>query len=311
MKLSQSFLVLPLISNSAAPVEFPLVNDPISGLASLHVLIAGVTPENHLLPINFGRDTRFYATRNTGIRGSSFPMTLVGPSTSIPLSMNAFQSILWPWIGPTHSIGIGPSSPYIGDLDSITIIQNATSPVLLASGASQEYFESRCYENSVVVGRIDFATVPISLFAQVVFANEDLAYNFVDPPRVHFTTHGSSHTALVLGTDIYPRFRARMLERGSMNDHESNVFTNCTANLISDMTIHLKLIGRTSQDIHRIVIDGEDYMDHNPSDNTCRVLSSRGRSLFNPLKIPGINIRFVARCHGEEFRYMQFCDSSF
>ena len=308
----QSFL-LPLIAHSTI-VEFPIVADPYHGLPAVRISMDRMTPrDNHTLPIHLGRTSNFAAERDYGNNDPFFNITMEGSGAgtidSFVVGNREFFSI------PAHltrflGFGVGPSSTFINHFGSVSIIQNATSPVMLAARSSQDYFESNCFPGSVAVARFDFS-YPATIVAHAAFLNEDIPSGSLDSHRIDLANYPYFQTALVLGTeDVYPRFRQRMIGLGAIPSEYNEVFTNCTG-YSPDLDMSVHFTGRTAQDMYRIIIEGQDYIHHNSTDNTCRVSWTPGRSLFNPLRVPGLNVRYMGHFQGPEEEYIQFCDSSF
>ena len=295
---------MPLFAHSTV-VEFPLVADPNYGLPAVRISTDRMTPpDNHTLPIHFGWTSTYAAGRNFGNNNRHFHITMEGAGTiESLLYMNSefapMRADLTGFIG----FAVGPSSTFMNHFGSVSIIQNATSPIILAARSSQAYFESHCYPSSVAVARFDLFA-DLTIFAHAAFSDEDIPSRAPDIQRMHLSA-AIYETALVLGTeDLYGRFRRRIFGLGAIpSDEEDTLFTNCT--VLPD--IHLHVTGRNPEDMYRIVIDGKDYIRHNPSDNTCRVSWTYGRSSFNPMRVPGLNVHYA----DTDRQYIHFCDSSF
>jgi hypothetical protein len=304
-------LIIVIVGGSGQQnLEIQLLPDSF-GRPSIEISFEGVTPSFHRLPIYFGGPLMVHANSlsnntdyfNATIQSTNITMTYFRNDRSfIPMRLPRWGRI-----------GIGQNSRLLMFHDTITVVQNATHPITLTLGSTREYFANSCLDNDDGIIKAGLDLQHFNRFwGSVWFADEPAPlsrYSRIE--SIKFASQiDSMDSAILLDDVLLDRVAARMAANG-IRLRSRGVFQNCTE---IPPGIDLVLYTYRNADgsgIGRIEIPAGDYVQVDVSAGTCTVRIAGGNiPVFNPLKIPGMNIR-LTEFDNEDSGTVAFCDSAF
>jgi hypothetical protein len=304
-------------SDPSSNIEIPLL--PLSsnrGVPEVHISIADHVSS---IPIVFGRTNTYWrsAQHDEAMEMGVVNITMVPAAGSSEAAIsfvdNRYElTFLGHHGGEFARLAIGPGSLLLNRFDSIAVIQNATNPIMLSIRSLQDNFENFC-RHEIITAKIESHWIHPRFRGELFIANrlEDGLHHTLN--NKISLINGCAYIgspAIILGFSLFTEVLMRMINSGFQYTGGSS-FDNCT-HVPTELDLDLFTYPNDDgSEMGRIVIAAEDYIIRDPTTNRCIVQpTGTPNSLFNPFKIPGLNIRLTRGETEEAPALMQFCDSS-